>query len=214
MRPNFASIGRPSFAAKPKPAGEAPTTFKGKALRRRQAMYRESQELLPFLPEADGESLHAITTGRGDLAVQLAATIGHYGSECQSLRIATLSFNRRNVSELSELLRSGKVGTLTLLCSLFFQRHNRDEFADTRRETANFPGRWRLAAGRNHAKVACLDLAGRKITVESSANLRSNGNSEQVTIIQDPALHDWHAAWIDQMVTAHETAEAEKTPAE
>jgi hypothetical protein len=40
--------------------------------------------------------------------------------------------------------------------------------------------------------------------VEGSANLRTNANWEQLAVILDDGLHDWHAAWIDALVTKHE----------
>jgi hypothetical protein len=56
------------------------------------------------------------------------------------------------------------------------------------------------------SKVACLAFAdGLKLVFEGSANLRTNKNVEQMTVINDPGLHDWHAAWIDQKVRDHET---------
>jgi hypothetical protein len=103
-------------------------------------MFREAKELLPHLPEADGEATHAIMSGRYDLMVLLATILELYGSGCQSLRITTLSFNDRNALEMAELLRSGRVGAPTLLCSSFFRAHNEAEYAPARREAALFPG--------------------------------------------------------------------------
>jgi hypothetical protein len=119
-----------------------------------------------------------------------------------------LSFNTRNTSEIAHLLRTdpaGPVEAVTLLCSSFFRANNRTEYQDAIRTAAGFPGRWRLAAARSHAKVITADLVdGRKLTIEGSANLRTNSNREQLTVIMDEALHDWHAAWIDDLVAKHE----------
>ena len=62
----------------------------------------------------------------------------------------------------------------------------------------------RLAAARSHCKVVCFDLGPCDgLVFEGSANLRTNGNREQLTATRDRALHDWHAAWIDELVSAH-----------
>jgi hypothetical protein len=42
------------------------------------------------------------------------------------------------------------------------------------------------------------------LTAEGSANLRSNGNREQLLLADGAGLHDWHAGWIDALVSAHE----------
>jgi hypothetical protein len=174
-------------------------------------MFREAKELLPYLPEAEGEATHAIMSGRYDLMVLLAAVLEFYASGCESLRIATLSYNDRNTLEMAELLRSGRVAALALLCSAFFKAHNPDQFAAAKREAAGFPGRWRLAAARNHCKVVLADFGQRRLVLEGSANLRTNGNLEQLLIVQDAELFSWHAGWIDELVSRYE-AEAEDEP--
>jgi hypothetical protein len=174
-------------------------------------MLHEAKQLLPFLPAAEGEATHAIMSGRYDLMVLLAAILDIYASGCESLRLATLSFNHRNTAEMRELLRSGRVGTLALLCSAFFRAHNDAEYTEARRTAAEFPDRWRIAAARNHAKVICADFGQRKLVIEGSANLRTNGNWEQLLIVQDTELFAWHATWIDEMVSRYE-AEATEEP--
>jgi hypothetical protein len=62
-----------------------------------------------------------------------------------------------------------------------------------------------VAPARCHTKVSCLAFAdGLRLVFEGSANLRTNKNVEQMTAVNDPGLHDWHAAWIDQKVREHE----------
>jgi hypothetical protein len=177
-------------------------------------MFREARELLPYLPMAEGEATHAIMNGRYDLCILLAAILEFCCSGVQRLRVATLSFNGRNTAEMTGFLRSGRVETLHLLCSDFFRAHNKAEYAEARQAAEAFPGRWRIAAARNHAKVITLDYGPRKLVLEGSANLRTNGNREQLLIVQDGALHDWHAGWIDGMVTRyeHEPAAEPDTP--
>jgi hypothetical protein len=205
-------IPRPSFAATRPPAAgpQAPRPFRGRALRRRQLMFREAKELLPYMPQAEGDATHAIMSGRWDLCVLLAAVLEFYVSTCQSLRIATLSFNDRNTLEMAELLRSGRVAALTLLCSSFFKAHNDAEYSEARRTAAEFPGCWRLAAGRTHCKVCLLEYPERKLVLEGSANLRANGNIENLLIVQDADLFAWHAAWIDELVSKHEADDADE----
>ncbi len=200
----FRQIGRPSFTGAPRPTPGVPAPLKGRVLRRRMVMFREARELLPYLPTAEGEATHAVMSGRYDLMVLLAAILQKNVQQCPHLRIATLSFNSRNTSEMAALLRSGTVGSLTLLCSAFFRANNKEEFAEAVRVKADFPT-WRLAAARSHCKVVCFHLAdGRKLVIEGSPNLRTNSNWEQLVIIQDGELHDWHSRWIDDLADRHE----------
>jgi hypothetical protein len=60
-------------------------------------------------------------------------------------------------------------------------------------------------SARCHAKVVPLGFAdGLRLVFEGSANPRTNRNTENLCVVNDPGLHDWHAAWIDNKVREHE----------
>ena len=197
----FANIPRPSFARRAGPDAKTPAGLVCRGMTRRAAMLHEAAAVLAVLP-APGEALHGLITGRYDLMHLLVCILDRMGP-ARAVRIATLSFNGRNLQEMFGLLDGANPPALTLLCSAFFRDHNRelwDETIEGFRERKQ-----RAAAARSHAKVVCLDLAsGVKLALEGSANLRSNSNREQFALIRDDALHDWHARWIDDLVTQHE----------
>ena len=63
-------------------------------------------------------------------------------------------------------------------------------------ELAAFPGSC-TATARSHCKIVCIDFAdGTALVLEGSANLRSNHNTEQLSVTRDRDLHDYYAAWI------------------
>ena len=192
-----------------KPADDAlPVPIIGRAAVRRTAQLAEAADVLDVLPNP-GESLHALMTGRYDLMHLIAALVNRLGI-IEAARVATLSYNGRNLAELLALLDGGKVKTLTLLCSSFFRDHNRELWEETLSE---FRDRGqRAAAARSHAKVVTLAVAGgARYALEGSANLRTNSNREQFALYQDTALHDFHATWIDALVTQHEGDEDSST---
>ena len=212
--------GKECIRARPGPAGEADVFTKpakvgfgflrskpeeqtgkqsklAKLKARRVAQLAEASEVVNVLPEP-GESLHCLMTGRYDLMHVILAIIGKVGP-VDHLRIATLSFNGPNVDEMRELLDSGRVTRLTLLASKFFMENSRPIWALC--EEAFEGKQAALAAARNHCKVVCFDFRdGRRLILEGSANLRTNSNVEQLAIINDAGLFDFHAEWIDEAV--------------
>ena len=191
---------RPLFGRRPQ-AESFPTPIIGEATERRTAQLAEAAEILDVLPD-EGETLHALMTGRYDLMHTVVALIGKSGV-CPEVRIATLSNNAKNLAERGALLDAGTVGRMTLLCSSFYRDHNKQLWRETLEQ---FRARGqRAAAARSHCKVvtlACTD--GRRFSLEGSANLRTNSNREQFALTQDATIHDWHAAWIDELVSRHE----------
>jgi hypothetical protein len=164
-------------------------------------MLHEAGAVLTALPEP-GEALHSLITGRYDLMHLLVVLLGKVGP-ARHVRIATLSYNGRNLTEMFTLLDGPNPPQLTLLCSCFFRDHNRELWEET---IEGFRERGqRAAAARTHAKVISIETAaGVKLVLEGSANLRSNGNREQFALIHDPGLFAFHSAWIDELVTRHE----------
>jgi hypothetical protein len=197
---------RLTFGRKPGDDG-TPVPHTDQAKGRRAAQLAQAADALAVLP-GPGETVHALMTGRYDLMHVLVALIDRLGP-VDAMRVATLCYNGRNLAEMVGLLDSGRVQRLTLLCSSFFRNHNKGLWEET---LTRFRERGqRAAAARSHAKVVTFAFtSGRHLTVEGSANLRSNGNREQLLLADGAALHDWHANWIDDLVTAHEGDEDEQ----
>jgi hypothetical protein len=173
-----------------------------KQSRRRMAQLAEARDVLPHLPEP-GESLHCLLTGRFDLLHLLLVILERKPTAVEHMRLATLSYSGKNLAELLALVDGGRVRQLSLICSAYFARHgDKDLFVET---VEQFRKRGlHVAAPRCHAKVFCLDFVdGQKLAAEGSPNLRSNGNFEQLFVANDAGLHDWHSAWIDNLVTTH-----------
>lgn len=182
-----------------------PTPQRVKLLARRTAGIAEAKAVLEHLP-APGESLHAVVTARMDLSDVLNALLERYG-RCEQMTIATLGYNRRNLSALVGWLDSGAIQSLSLVASLFFRSHNADLWTETV-EAFRERGQ-RAACCHPHAKVATLAFAsGERLSIEGSANLCGNGSGrEQFALIADDGLHDVHARWIEALVTKHEGAD-------
>ena len=208
-RPAFGAGPRLSFGPRAADNG-LPVPHVDKAAARRTAQLAEAADALAVLPAA-GETVHALMTGRYDLMHVLIRVIDRLGT-VEAMRIATLSYNVRNLAEMLRLLDSGAVRQLTLLCSAFFRDHNTELWDETLEEFRD--RRQRAAAARSHAKVVLFSFAsGQRLTVSGSANLRSNGNVEQVLLADGAGLHDWFATWLDSTVTAHEGEQGDSTSA-
>lgn len=205
MTPNpvrFAVGARPVFGRVAQTA-DGPASpgqpCRGKAAARHRRQVQAAADLCPELP-APGEHVHCLMTGFFDLA-QVVCDVAARTAP-RRLRIATLGWNRRNLIDIGALLErraaAGDPLPVTWVGSDFFASHYPELVEDTRRMIEPHGGR--LVAARSHAKVTAFDLGpGDGLTFEGSANLRTNRNQEQLTIIRDRETHDWHAAWIDKL---------------
>lgn len=115
------------------------------------------------------------------------------------LTIATLSFSKRNISNLTLLLDQGLIQRVGLLTSDYFAKADALIYGAAKRELVELRGQ-RLAFTRNHAKVICIRTAAGHYVVESSANLRSCVNFEQFTLTHDESFYQWHLEWIEYLL--------------
>lgn len=169
---------------------------------RRAAGIAEAKETLTQLP-APGEGLHCLMTARLDMSDVLNAFLERLG-RCDTLVIATLGYNRRNLLAMLRWLDFRAVGRLTLVASKFFRAHKGELWEETLTE---FRTRGQRAACCDcHAKVCTLAFAsGERLAIEGSANLCSNGSArEQFAVIHDAGLCEWHTRWIEALVSKHE----------
>jgi hypothetical protein len=179
-----------------------PTPQRVKLLARRAAGIAEARAILEHLP-SPGKSLHAIVTARLDLTDVIAALLDQLG-RCDRMRIATLGYNAKNLKTMLAWLDSSAAASLSLVASIFFRSHNGELWAETLTEFRQ--RKQRAACCHSHAKVVSLAFAsGQRFSIEGSANLCGNGSGrEQFALIADAGLHDWHASWIEDLVTRHE----------
>lgn len=165
---------------------------------RRQRSAQSASDLLPELPQP-GESIHCLMQGYFDLMQVIAVTAKRI-TDLKTLRIATLCYSKRNLQEMCELLEQMPGLHFTLLVSDFFVGNNKEGHAGAVAQLTAFPN-VRVSCNRTHCKVTLFESPTHAITFEGSANLRTNRNWEQLQITHDRELHDWHADWLDRMVT-------------
>lgn len=153
------------------------------------------------LPEP-GEAYHLVTAKQYSLwhivkaTLQLAAP-----AKIGRLTVATLGFSKQNLEELLQLLDSGDIGEVAFLFSVYF-KSNEKEICQRLAHELTARGQ-RVVAMLTHAKILLIELTdGRGYVVESSANLRSCSSIEQITMMHDADLLQFHRAWITEVLEA------------
>ena len=180
------------------------TTLRRISPRRRMVNALQSKNAvkeIASLPDLE-ESLHIICRGNFPLWSIVPAVLKlSGGATLDALHVATLGFSASNATDLLTMLDAAQVKAVAIVCSVYFERQNPAEY---RMMADGLAARsQRIVALRSHAKVIAMALSdGRRFAVESSANLRSCRNLEQITFTQSPDLYAFHAGWIDQVITS------------
>ena len=146
------------------------------------------------------QALHLVINGRFALWDFVAAILKLAGDHVtiKHLHLATLGFSRKNIRELIALLDSGKVESVALLCSHYFKGTSGGIYEYAQAELSTRAQRF--ASVRTHAKLVLIELSdGRTVSIESSANLRSCKNIEQMTVYGSPDLYRFHVNWMETL---------------
>lgn len=162
-------------------------------------------DALGTLP-APGEAVH-LWIGHGHSMGHVIAAVLKLAdpAHIEDLAISTLTFSRANAEDWAALMDAGRVKTLTLLCSQYFEKtspHLFDPAAELLR-----PRGARLVTLRIHSKLICARLSdGRTISAEGSANTRSAKTVEQVAIFGSREVYDFHVAQMEKAIRSRTAA--------
>lgn len=152
--------------------------------------------LVDHLPESEWDRTHAVVCGDfifGDFIAQVLDKLG----PCPRLDIATLSMSAANAQMLGATLQSGRVRGMRVVLSHYFRATNPEVIKAIEEHLA--PAGCEIIIGRCHCKLALFDYPSQPLVFESSANLRSSNCMEQVTILCDRELLDFHRGIMDTL---------------
>lgn len=163
----------------------------------RTEQHQTAKQTLDPLPN-ERQAIHLVIGGRFALWDFVPAILALAGCPIEQLHLATLGFSKKNIAELTALLDAKQIERVALLCSHYFLGTSGGIYELARDQLAERGQRF--ASCRTHAKLALAKLTdGRTVSIESSANLRSCKNIEQVVIGGDPQLYKFHTTWIDSL---------------
>lgn len=159
---------------------------------------KSAAEAMGDLPGPE-QAVHVVVSGRFSLWDCVPAILVRTGLPIDRLHIATLGFSRRNIEAMAAALDARQIRSLRLLVSHYFKGTSPHSYAFAVEELSRRPGAEFLSL-RTHCKLLLIRMAdGTTYTLESSANLRSCKNIEQLSVIGGPALYEFHAGWIDEL---------------
>ncbi len=169
---------------------------------RRRALVKPENALaiLDALPAKEGERMHAVTPGDFVFCDLLTAICRKLKPE--ALYLSTLSMSKKNADAICAEVAAGQPPRAMLLLSNYFAGTNGEIFDHLKRRAEQTPG---VTVGtlRTHAKVALFDCgAAGKLIIETSANLRSSDNVEQISAFMDADLFEFHRGWIEGAIAA------------
>ena len=165
---------------------------------------KNADQVIDMLPAGEGDALHALVCGDFVFCNLITRMVERLGPPVE-MTLATLSVSLKNLEALEAMLRSCPGLRLHIVLSHYFQTTSKEIFIALETMIGEkFADRFTLTCGRSHAKVALIDYGAACYVIETSANLRSSGNLEQLAIFRERDLYDFHAGWIREFRESNE----------
>jgi hypothetical protein len=154
--------------------------------------------IIDNLPADESETLHAITCGDFVFCDLITRLVERHGPP-RKLTVCSLSISLKNCEAIAAMMAAHADLTFHLVLSHYFQTTNKDIFIALEKLVAEtFHDRCVVTVGRSHAKITVFEYE-QPIIIETSANLRSSNNLEQIIVTRGRDLADFHLAWIEEL---------------
>lgn len=169
--------------------------------------YDNAKKLARNLKLDRGGRFDAIVGGNFIFGDFIEAYITAYNVKCTEMSICTLSMSQDNVDSLANLINAGYIDKLSLFISVYFYAHERNiliPYLYSKLDTDKCD--FQMSVTDIHCKIAQFKtLGGKHVVCHGSANLRSSGNIEQMTIEENEELYGFYASYLQKVEDEYKT---------
>ena len=169
-------------------------------------IYNRAVTLARDLRLWNGDRFDALINGEFIFGDFIEAFLTTWNAKATRMTISTLSMNQNNIDSLRNLMEHGYIDRLDLIISAFFYSHEIHGLIPYLYNNLDIDDRLQLAVADVHTKIVIFETAGgKKICIHGSANLRSCGAFEQITIEENPELFDFYDEFHSKIVEKYAT---------
>lgn len=136
---------------------------------------------------------HVILSGNFIMGDFIEAFITAKNIKTKKLIISTLSMSQNNVDSLYNLMNAEYADSIDLVISDYFFSHERQSLIPYMLDKLDINNNFSLAVAGSHTKICIFEsINAKKYVIHGSANLRSSGCIEQMTIEENAELYDFY----------------------
>jgi len=170
----------------------------------RMLKYDNAITLAKSIDMGIGRRSHVILSGNfimGDLIEAIFVTkVIH----TKNLSVSTLSMSQNNVDSFKNLVDGGYIDSLDLVLSDYFFSHERNGLVRYALKELDHNDAFQIGIAGSHTKICLFESdGGKKIVIHGSANLRSSGCTEQISIEENPDLYDFYREYHDKIINEY-----------
>ena len=166
--------------------------------------YARAEDMARSMALAPGCRHYQMVSGAFIFGDFIEALLRSQHIQAVEMTISTYSLSRNNIDSLRGLMDSGHIQKLNLIISAGQHSHEIHTLVPYLLKQLDIEDRFQYAAAGTHCKLCIFQtLAGNKVVMHGSANLRSSGNIEQFMLEENPALYDFNHAYQQRILSRY-----------
>lgn len=169
--------------------------------------YENAKKLAKRTRLNKGERFDVFIGGNFIFGDFLEAYLTTYNVKCVEMIISTLSLSQENIDNIANLINHNYIDKLSLFISVYFYAHERGTlipYIYSKLNTSKCD--FQLTITDTHTKtIQFQTLGGKYIVCHGSANLRSCGNVEQITLEENPELYKFYRTFFRTIEDEYKT---------
>jgi len=174
--------------------------LKIKEMKQSMIKYDNAEKLAQFIDLKENSRYFVLCSGAFIYGDFIEAFIVENDFGIEELTISSLSFSESNIDSIANLFNGGYIKKLRLFTSCYFWgfRNNKDliKYAYLQFKDYDFD----IIVSQQHTKMALIRTdCGKYINMYGSANLRSSGCIEQITIEENKELYQFNKDYFDSI---------------
>lgn len=167
-------------------------------------IFEKALDLAKKVKLAKGERYDALVNGDFIFGDFIEAFMTTWNVKATEMTISTLSLNQENIDSLEGLMGHGYIDRLNLIISSYFYNHEAYALIPYLLSHLDKGEQFQLAVADIHTKIVLVHtLGGKKVIIHGSANMRSCGAFEQITIEENPELYDFYDDFHSKIVETY-----------
>lgn len=179
---------------------------KSKEIPERLLKYSYAEKLASDIKLEKGSRYFVIINGSFIAGDFIEALIVKNNWHVKSMTVSTLSMSHNNVDSFANLINGDYLDSLNLIVSDYFFSHERGNLIPYIYQELDQKNKFQLAVAGTHCKTCNFETyCGLKVIIHGSANLRSSGNIEQITVEENGELHDFNEAYQQNIIKKFKT---------
>jgi hypothetical protein len=135
----------------------------------------------------------------------IIAFLGEKKIKGAKITLSSLSLSEDNIGGFAAMIKLGFISELNIVISDYFYSHERNNLIRLMYKMLDIENKFQLAVCKIHTKITMIEYDDKKVVISGSANLRTSGTLEQVTVEENSELFDFNKTVHDKIINEFKT---------